>query len=141
MKLTTGNTHDLLNTRRRLLQAISEVGEFRPGQLTPRYRRCGKPNCHCASPGDPGHGPSWSLTRVVAGKTVTRVIPAGEAVATTQSQLEEYRRFRALTHELVEVSAALCDARLSEDNAGAEAGKKKRSTASSTKRSKPKPCG
>lgn len=23
------------------------------------YVRCGKPRCHCASAGDPGHGPYW----------------------------------------------------------------------------------
>ncbi len=52
--------------------ALGAVGELRPGALVGRYRPCGKPTCHCAQPGDPGHGPCWSLTRVVGGKTVTR---------------------------------------------------------------------
>lgn len=139
MKRSAGNTKQLLQQRSQLQQAIADLGDFRPGQLTGRFRRCGKPNCHCANPDDPGHGPSWSLTRVVAGKTVTRVIPAGPAVAATQAQLDEYRRFRALTHELVEVSTALCDARLAEsrqESQGSESDKKKGSKIRSMKRSR-----
>ena len=117
--------------RQALKAAISAVGDLRPGQLTPRFRKCGKPNCHCANPGDPGHGPSWSLTRVVAGKTVTRIIPAGPAVAHTQAQLEEYRRFRQLSHDLVEVSEALCEAALGRPPAASDKAKKKGSKATS----------
>jgi hypothetical protein len=62
---------------------------MRPGSLVKRYRACGKPTCHCAQKGDRGHGPSWSLTRPVAGKTVTKVIPPN-AVEATQAQFAEY---------------------------------------------------
>lgn len=123
MKLAQSNTEKLAERRQALKAAITEVGDLRPGQLTPRFRKCGKPNCHCATPGDPGHGPSWSLTRVVAGKTVTRIIPAGPAVAQTQAQLEEYRRFRQLSHDLVEVSEALCEASLGRVPTAGEAAK------------------
>ena len=54
---------------------LASLGDLRPGSLVARFK-CGKPNCHCAAEGAPGHGPSWSLTRGVRGKTVTRVIPA-----------------------------------------------------------------
>ena len=91
--------------------ALGAVGELRPGALVSRYRRCGKPTCHCAQPEDPGHGPYWSLTRVVGGKTVTKVIPAA-AVDRTQRQIAEHRRFRDLVRELVEVGEHLCEARL-----------------------------
>ena len=93
--------------------ALGAVGELRPGALVSRYRACGKPTCHCAQPGDPGHGPCWSLTRVVDGKTVTKVIPAA-AVARTQAQIAEHRRFRALARELVEVGEQLCHTRLTD---------------------------
>ncbi len=102
--------------------ALGAVGELRPGALVGRYRACGKPTCHCAQPGDPGHGPCWSLTRVAGGKTVTKVIPAA-AVARTQQQIAEHRRFRALARELVEVGEQLCDARL-QGAASAEAAQK-----------------
>src|SRR3972149_10658863 len=79
---------------------LGEAGDLRPGSLVERYRRCGKPGCHCAGRGSDGHGPSWSLTREVAGKTVTRVIPP-EAVARTREQIAEDRRFRGLVRGLV----------------------------------------
>ena len=103
--------------------ALSAVGELRPGALVSRYRACGKPTCHCAQPGDPGHGPCWSLTRVVGGKTVTKVIPAA-AVAQTQAQIAEHRRLRDLVHELVEVGEQLCDQRLKADATSPEAAQK-----------------
>jgi hypothetical protein len=93
--------------------ALSAVGELRPGALVSRYRACGKPTCHCAQPGDPGHGPCWSLTRVVGGKTVTKIIPAAAAVQ-THAQIAEHRRFRALARELVEVGEQLCHTRLTD---------------------------
>lgn len=138
MKTTHENEQQLAARRQALKAAIGELGDLRPGQLTERYRRCGKPNCHCATPGDPGHGPCFSLTRVVAGKTKTRVIPAGPAVAQTQAQLEEYRHFRRLSRELVEVSEALCEASLKQPPAAADAAKKKGSKKTSRPRSRTK---
>ena len=103
---------DLEKRQEELRRELASVGEMRPGFLAERYRKCGKPNCHCTQPGDPGHGPSFSLTRPVGGKTVTRIIPGGEAVERTKAQIAEYRRFRDLTRELIEVSERLCQARL-----------------------------
>ena len=69
---------------------MSTVADLRPGLVA--YRRCGKANCHCAQPGAPGHGPSFSLTRRVDDKTVTRIIPPGPAVEQTREQIAEYHR-------------------------------------------------
>ena len=59
-----------------LRSEFASLGEMRSGSLTERFRPCGKAGCHCAKPGDRGHGPVLSLTRKRAGKTVTRIIPA-----------------------------------------------------------------
>lgn len=125
-----------LKQRRDQLQAeLTQVGDMRPGSLVERYRRCGKPNCHCAREGETGHGPSFSLTHAVEGKTVTKVIPAN-AVETTRQQIHEYHRFRALSQEFVEASERFCDAQLrtSEKAASPEAAKK----GASKRRSKPR---
>jgi hypothetical protein len=95
--------------RDRLKSQLSQIGEMRPGSLVARFRKCGKPTCHCAKKGAKGHGPSYSLTRPVAGKTVTRIIPAGPAVEQTRQQLEEYHRFRQLVQQLLSVSEQICD--------------------------------
>ena len=98
----------------RLRGELAAVGDLRPGTLVERYRKCGKPTCHCAREGDPGHGPVWTLVFSTRGKSKTRVIPP-EAVAATRAQIEECRRLRQLTGELIEVSEGLCHARLSAD--------------------------
>lgn len=125
-----------LKQRRDQLRAeLAQVGDMRPGSLVERYRRCGKPNCHCAGEREAGHGPSFSLTHAVRGKTVTRVIPA-HAVQTTREQIKEYHRFRALGQELVEANEHWCDTqlRISDQAASPEAAKKR----ASKRRSKPR---
>lgn len=100
-----------LQAKRATLKAtLAHIGDMRPGSLVGRYRSCGKPTCHCAKPGSPGHGPSYSLTREVDGKTITKIIPSGPAVEQTRQQIAEYKRFRELTRELVAVSEEVCDA-------------------------------
>jgi hypothetical protein len=110
--------------KEQILSKITNLSDFRPGSLVERYRRCGKPYCHCAKPGAKGHGPSYSLTRSVMGKTVTKIIPK-EEVETTRRQIEEYHRFREAVGELVETNEKICDARLEEKKeASGEAEKK-----------------
>ena len=112
-----------------LRSQFTSIGEMRSGSLTERFRPCGKAGCHCAKPGDPGHGPVLSLTRKQAGKTVTRIIPA-QAGPETQARLAEYRRFRAgdagaarrvslrqLSKMFIEVNDALSEARLATGSA------------------------
>lgn len=109
---STTTTEVLLLRRDHLRGQLGEIGDMRPGSLTERYRKCGKPSCRCARKGAPGHGPSYSLTHPVKGKTLTRIIPKGSAVERTRHQIAEFRRFRALVQELVAVSEQLCDLQL-----------------------------
>ena len=127
---------ELEQRREELRERLASAGEMRPGSLVGRYRRCGKAGCHCAGEGAEGHGPSWSLTRVVDGKTVTRIIPEA-AVERTRVQIAEYRAFRDLSREFVEVNDQLCDARLGSERARAEA-EKGGSAKPSRRRSSPK---
>lgn len=116
----------LLSQSHTLKTQIAEIGEMRPGSLVERYRKCGKPNCRCAKRGAAGHGPDWILTREVNGKTVTKGIPAGPALGQTRAQIEEYKRFRDLTRELVQVNEGICDARLRQPPSTADGNKKNR---------------
>jgi hypothetical protein len=118
----------LLLKRDHLKSELNKVGDMRPGSLVERYRRCGKPSCHCARKNAPGHGPSYSLTHPVKGKTVTKIIPKGPAVEHTREQIAEYQRFRFLMQELIGVSEQICDLQLHLAEASDQAGVKKNST-------------
>ncbi len=112
--------------REQLKAGLTQIGDLRRGSLTVRFRKCGKPNCHCAQKDSPGHGPSYSLTHASDGKTITQVIPQGPAVERTRAQIAEYRRFRKLVQELIAVSEQLCNAQLQQPEAMvAEESKKK----------------
>ena len=117
--MPTPDEHQALSRRRdELRQELAQVADLRQGSLSSRYRRCGKPRCHCAQEGDPGHGPYWSVTRAVHGKTQFRSI-APQAVRHTEEQIAEFHRFQRLSREFVDVSTRLCDAQLEANKPGA----------------------
>ncbi len=102
---------------REIKTAIGALGDMFPGSLVERFRKCGKPNCHCAKKGVKGHGPAWVVTREVEGRTITKTIP-DEAVEQIRAETEEYKHFRQLSHGLIETSAQLGEIRLKEAASG-----------------------
>ncbi|MCY3769404.1 MAG: hypothetical protein OXG56_08590 [Gammaproteobacteria bacterium] len=105
----------LESQRESILQQLAEIGDFRPGSLSQRFRRCGKPSCHCAQDDSPGHGPNWILSRKRRGQqSVSHLVP-DEALEATRDHLEQYRRFDELVDQLVEVNDALCQAKIRAD--------------------------
>ena len=116
----------LREKRDQLTGSLAHIDDLRPGFLTARFRKCGKANCHCAQKDSPGHGPSYSLTHRIGGKTVTQVIPQGPAVERAKAQIAEYRRFRNLIRELIAVSEQICSAQLRDAEALPASGVKKK---------------
>jgi len=90
------------------LEKIAKLPAFRPGTLEAAYRKCGKPNCHCAKHGAQGHGPVWIITRKVKNKTVSKTIKK-DAVESTQEQIRNYHEFQRLIGEYVETNVKICD--------------------------------
>ena len=97
--------------RARLYAELSGVGDFRRGTLSPVFRKCGKPNCRCAQPGDPGHGPQYNLTRWAGGKTVTTHPRPGPELGKAEREAGEWERFRSLAGQIEQVNEVICDAR------------------------------
>lgn len=124
----------LLQQRDQLKSQLAALGDMRPGSLVARFRKCGKPSCRCAKKGVQGHGPSYSLTHAVKGKTVTNVIPAGPAVERTREHLGEYHRFRQLIQQLIAVSEKICDLQLRQASQAPEQDNKKNRTRRSSRR-------
>lgn len=105
----------LLDSRSRLLQELSQLRDFQPGSISSVRRRCGKPSCRCAQPNDPGHGPHQQLTQKIAGKTVTHTLSSLSAVRKAESEIAEFRRFQALAQRLIEVNQKICWLRPAEE--------------------------
>ena len=104
--------------RSKVVQQIVQLGDFRPGSILGVRGRCSKPNCHCARPGDPGHGPNFRLTAKVKGKTVAETLSSPAAVRKARHEVEEFRRFQRLSAELIAVNEKICRLRPVEAAAG-----------------------
>lgn len=98
---------DLEAARSQLLQQFLTLGDFRPGTISAAPRRCGKPSCHCASPGRTGH-PQFRLLRKVKGKSVAESFPTPAAFRQAAQQVDEFHRFQALSAELTALNEQIC---------------------------------
>jgi hypothetical protein len=108
------NPDELAELERRRAELYAElglVGDFRRGSLSGVFRKCGKPNCACAEPGHPGHGPQWNLTRTVEGRTRAVHLKPGPELEKARREVAEYGRFRDLVGQVTEVNEAICSAR------------------------------
>ena len=98
-----------------ILTQIQRLGDFRSGSITSIQGRCGKLNCRCHQPNQPGHGPNFRLTRKVNGKTVSESFSSVAELRKAQREVEAFHRFRQLSQELLEVNEKICRARPAED--------------------------
>jgi hypothetical protein len=89
--------------RRALLNEITELGFCLPGTLTERRTRCSSPGCHCRADPPALHGPYYSWTRKINGKTVTRSLTAEQA-RRYQPWFDNARQLRALSAQLEALS-------------------------------------
>ena len=121
--------------RSSVLTRILERGDFRSGSITAIHGRCGKPNCHCHQPNQPGHGPNFRLTRKINGKTVSESFATAIELRKAQREVEAYHRFRQLGQELLEVNERICRARPVADTLSPEE-KKRRKPSSKRSRAK-----
>lgn len=79
-----------------LHQLAAELAEPKPmrrGSLSQRTVKCSKPGCPCAQDPKARHGPYYSLTRAVRGKTHSRFLTPEQA-AVARQQIEAGHAFR-----------------------------------------------
>jgi hypothetical protein len=103
--------NQLEKRRAAILEELSRIGDMRSGTISVRYQRCSNSSCVCRSFNHPGHGPIYSLSMHVDGKTKIKNYRPGPELAKVEQEVENYRRYRALSQELVSVSNAICDLR------------------------------
>ena len=117
--------------RSSILMQILELGDFRSGSITAINGHCGKPNCRCHLPNQPGHGPNFRLTRKIKGKSVSETFSSAVDLRKAQREVEAFHRFRLLSQKLLEVNEKICRVRPVADTLSPE--EKKRRMPSSRK--------
>ena len=118
--------------RSAILGRILNLGDFRSGSISAITGRCGKPDCRCHKPGQPGHGPNHRLTRKVDGKTISETFASPAELHKAQREVQAFHQFRQLSRELLEVNEKICRARPVEESLTEQ--EKKRPKRSSGKR-------
>src|SRR6266852_269776 len=94
-----------------ILMQMLGLGDFRSGSITAINGLCGKANCHCHQPNQPGHGPNFRLTRKIKGKSVSETFSSAVELRKAQREVEAFHRFRLLNQELLEVNEKICRTR------------------------------
>jgi hypothetical protein len=91
---------------------IARIGDMRPGSLNQQFTVCGRPNCRCVDPKKPKkHGPYYQLSYIHLGKSTSQFIQK-EQVSTVREQLKNYKTFKALTAEWVDLALATAKEKL-----------------------------
>jgi hypothetical protein len=124
----------------RVCKLASEIVESRPmrrGSLVERLVRCGKPGCACAERPEARHGPYFSLTRVVGGRTRTRLLSAAQA-GRAQEQIDADRQFRKQVDTYREACEEWADAELEAAGATSPEGEEKGGSRKRSKRRSPR---
>ena len=137
--MTEPSLPELEAERDRLYAQLSRVGDFRRGSVSENWRKCGKPNCACARPGHPGHGPRFLWTRSAGRrKTVGRQLAAAE-VEKVRAEVARHAQFTAISVQIAELSERICEARpaAGRDAPPVPEGEKGGSSARSRKRNPP----
>jgi hypothetical protein len=77
------------------------------GTVVSRYKKCGKPGCHCVR--GKGHGPAYYLSVTLSpGKTRSYYVPAKLRRMVTQ-YVAHYRKFREIVEEITRINRELLE--------------------------------
>jgi hypothetical protein len=97
---------------RKLAAELADVKPMRRGSLSERMVKCSQPGCSCREDPNARHGPYFSLTRAVRGKTQSRLLTKEQATVARQ-QIEAGHEFRTKLESFWEGCEAWADSELS----------------------------
>ncbi len=86
---------------------LAGIGPIHPGSLSEQYNVCGTPGCCCKDPVAPRrHGPYYQLSYTRRGKSSTRFVRQS-GIAAMRAKIANYKRFRELVNEWVDLAVDL----------------------------------
>ena len=122
-----------------LATELANAKPMRRGSLSERTIKCSKPGCACAQDPKARHGPYYSFTRAVGGKTQSRYLNAEQADLVRQ-QINTGHKFRDDVDALWETCEQWADRQLADVSASSgeakKGGSKRISKTKSPKKSK-----
>lgn len=97
----------LKHRRRRLVQQVPDLERLLRGSLVERYKKCGKPGCHCLH--GKGHGPASYLSVTLGpGKTRSYYVTV-EQRRRIERHLGNYRKLREVVEQIIAINRELLE--------------------------------
>ena len=94
-----------------LAQQLAQTQPMRRGSVSERYVKCGKPGCPCNEDPQARHGPYYSVSRVVKGRTRSRWL-SGEEAEMVRQQVQAAHEFRERLESYWQACEAWADSHL-----------------------------
>ena len=127
------STPDIPSAVAGVAAALSHPQPMRRGSLYERRMRCGQATCACQHDPKAAHGPYFSLTRAVEGKTHSRFLTPEQA-ALARRQIDAGHQFRAKIEALWQGCEAWADSQLQGSTAASMAKAEKGGSKRTSKR-------
>ena len=105
-------TKKLADRREALAADLPPFSEIVRGSLVTRYRRCGKPTCHCAT--GEGHGPAHYLSVTLKPGKTEQIFLSEEMLPVARQFLDNYSRWWAAMENVSELNRRLLRMRVAE---------------------------
>ena len=102
----------MLERRAALAAGLPAFAEIVRGSLVTRYRRCGKPTCHCAT--TEGHGPAHYLVVTLKPGKTEQILLSAEMLPVARQFLDNYNRWWTALEKVSAVNRRLLWLRVAE---------------------------
>ena len=116
MSKARGQAKQLLAQREILAAGLPSLAQMVRGSLVTRYRRCGKPTCHCVK--SRGHGPAHYLVVTLKPGKTEQILLSEEMLPVARQFLDNYKRWWAAVEKVSAVNRRLLRLRAEELAAG-----------------------
>ena len=95
----------LRRRRRKLIRAMPALDRIMRGSLIERYKRCGRPGCHCAE--GRGHGPKIYLSVSVSGERPQMDYVPNARGDEVRGMVDNFNRAREILNEICAINTEL----------------------------------
>ncbi len=96
---------ELRRRRRKLLRDMPPLDRILRGSLVERYKRCGRPGCHCAE--GRGHGPKVYLSVSVSGQRPQMDYVPNDRGDEVRALVDNFNTVRAILSEVCAINTEL----------------------------------